>query len=166
MKITYTFRGKDYKKEVALGCSDFYFHLTTRKWPEKIRLKPMRYDDIPSSHRCDDCYEPDLKKICVAPTIAGCLSAILPCVTGELAIYKTARKVETVDPWNVSDVEITGERWIVRPATFVKIGIIPPSILREIENEVCKNNLVYIAGGKAVERNRQRKALDIIKKYY
>lgn len=65
--------------------------------------------------------EPDMKRICVAPTIWECFGAIHPLETAYY-IYRTKHKVQAEKPYGVDDAKITKEHWLLSPRLFKCIG--------------------------------------------
>lgn len=89
------------------------FHLTVRDFGEKVTLIPQEK----GQHR--PYQEPEVPRICVAPTISGCLLALGPlfCFDDRVYVYQT--NAPTLEPYDVLDSHLTGERWIVQPAFFI-----------------------------------------------
>ena len=96
----------------------YYYHVTQKRWPNRLQLKPRDW----GYHRMDE--EPDDARICVSPTIEGCLIALAGCIEGDsiVSVYKTVCKVKAISPVNVIDSKITEEMWLVRPTTFERYG--------------------------------------------
>lgn len=68
-----------------------------------------------------DAMEPAGKRICVAPTIAHCLTAI--CTYSNSYVYQTANPViATRASRKVWDSAITREGWLLVPTEFVRVG--------------------------------------------
>jgi len=71
----------------------FYYHVTPKKnWKSRMTLFPRSTDE------CEErpVEEPDLARICVAPTIEQCLVAICVNSWSSYKIYRTVRKVTTL----------------------------------------------------------------------
>lgn len=103
----------------------FYYHLTTSNLGKVKILTPLHSDDKKVQHRADT--EPETPRICVAPTIGGCLLAIYTCLSAinpKINIYRTYNKVKAENPNNVKDSTITGEKWLIKPTKFILIGSI------------------------------------------
>jgi hypothetical protein len=112
----------------------YYYHITQKKWAYKKLLKPKSY----GSNRGDD--EPVDRRICVSPTIEGCLLALGCCLSYAPAfVYRTSNKVIANKPYDVQDAKITGEMWLIRPASFERYG--------EIIMENLPNSLLDISVG-------------------
>lgn len=105
----------------------FYYHITTKAWPDELTLSPRKY----GVNRGED--EPNISRICVAPTVEGCLTALGSCLTGSsnIYIYRTVRKVKAIKPNSVVDAKITGEMWLLRPIKFKYIDTIKKNTLPE-----------------------------------
>lgn len=133
----------------------FYYHVTNQDFGKEVVLIPRKYGD----NRSDE--EPQLPRICVAPTIEGCLISLgLNCidVDKQLNIYRTKYKVETMKPYDVCDAYITGERWVVDPTSFVRYGTIKLYVkLVDILN-------IYTGDPSKTSLNKQKKHLDRLKK--
>jgi len=101
------------------GMKRYYYHITNEPWKNTVRLYPRETGDN------RDEREPKTARICVAPTIEGCLVAMYVnrSMFGEYVyLYRTKNKVTARKSTGIMDSHITGEKWIVRPTTFVKIG--------------------------------------------
>lgn len=96
----------------------FWYHISTTLKRKTEHLIP--WDSQKGFNRPDD--EPEGKRICVAPTIEQCLTAIPYFFSDTFAIYRTEKQVIANQPLNVFDAEITHEGWIQSPTTFVKMG--------------------------------------------
>lgn|SRR3990167_10649152 len=96
----------------------YYYHITHKKWPKKIKLLPRTYGE----HRCSD--EPAISRICVSSTIQGCLIALGWCLEHAkcICIYRTKNKVIASKPRKITDAKITKEMWLVEPTKFIKYG--------------------------------------------
>jgi hypothetical protein len=103
----------------------YYYHITQKRWSNKKILKPRSY----GANRGHG--EPDDLRICVAPTIEGCLLALGSCLEyyKTTYVYRTSNKVIAKKPYEVDDAKITGEMWLIRPTTFDLYGRV---ILREL----------------------------------
>jgi len=98
-----------------------WFHLSSMlQKTGKFVLHPWGNN---KSYNRDIENEPDNKRICVAPTIAHCLTA-LPQGSHGIHIYRTYYKVKAKKPYDVFDAEITKEGWLTRPTIFMYIGTI------------------------------------------
>lgn len=89
------------------------FHLSERPLGRCPRLVPrIPRDRLPLENG-------SIQRICVAPTIAGCLLALRGCYynRGYWWVYVTAG--DPVEPIGVPDAQRTGEVWFIRPMEFV-----------------------------------------------
>ena len=68
--------------------------------------------------------EPTTPRLCVSPTIAGCLAARLwfGC---DIKVYRTTSMRSGVRPRGVWDALITGEHWLIPPVTMELYSVIP-----------------------------------------
>jgi len=66
--------------------------------------------------------EPEGERICVAPTVEQCLTAIPYTLDARCTIYRTKHRVKADKPKKVFDAKVTQEGWLHDPTTFVKVG--------------------------------------------
>lgn len=92
----------------------YYYHITDKYLGDKVTLNPI--DSFDSNKRADG--EPEIARICVAPTPQQCLVAIPYWNRQSYYIYKTTSKKNTVIPWDVMDMEITEEKWFLEDTQF------------------------------------------------
>jgi hypothetical protein len=64
--------------------------------------------------------EPYIKRICVAPSAANCMTAI-DLYDGNLYVYRTRRKVKARIPHDVYDQHITNEQWLMTKTRFTLV---------------------------------------------
>ena len=76
-------------------------------------------------HHYRPSYEPDDARLCVAPTIWDCFTAIDPFAYDRCYIYRTGM-VSALNPADVGDARITHERWVVEPC-WMTLAIIVES---------------------------------------
>lgn len=113
---------------------NYYYHISTKLQPVNHILSPQ----LPGKNSNDD--EPKIHRICVCPTIAGCICAVGPCITSILCnkkihIFRTKNKVNGHFPfcpyghynvfrtkYPVADAHVTGEKWLLRSTNFKYIG--------------------------------------------
>jgi len=98
----------------------YWYHVSTTLKGKHIRLIPWGEDE--ASNRSGD--EPRGKRICVAPTVEQCITAIPYYMATVCTIYRTKSPVEAHRPKNVFDSRVTNEGWLKHPTNFVKIGIL------------------------------------------
>jgi hypothetical protein len=111
--------------------SEFYYHITNKLWPKKIKLHPR----VRGKNRSP--LEPNIKRICVSDTISGCLASIGPCYNfhDQLYVYRTYRKIIANEPFDIYDSDITNEKWLLKSTSFIYKGCINwKNIPKEIEN--------------------------------
>ncbi|MCK9272943.1 hypothetical protein M0P65_05340 [Candidatus Gracilibacteria bacterium] len=102
-----------------------YYHLT-----QSNKLKSLIVALNPKgSGENRPCEEPNIFRICVAPTISGCISAGVFYPTRDIRIYSTTIKAWTT--FDVKDAKITGEKWILESCYFKLEGTIPKKIIKE-----------------------------------
>jgi hypothetical protein len=102
----------------------YWYHVSTTLKTKKQTLIP--WNELQSSNR--SMCEPSGCRICVAPTIEQCITAIPYCLN-ILRIYRTEEKVIPKKATGVFDSEITNEGWLTTPTTFIKIGTLDLSTL-------------------------------------
>lgn len=98
----------------------YWYHVSTTLKNKHVHLTP--WDEDSGSNRGG--MEPSGKRICVAPTIEQCLTAI-PYYLGSVCnIYRTKTQVNAEKPYDVFDSNITHEGWLHSPTSFIKVGIL------------------------------------------
>lgn len=133
----------------------YWYHVTdTKHWGESIILNPR----IPVRLGED---EPQIERICVAPTVAQCISAVRP-EESFLCIYRTATPVSAYWPNGVSDYRITQEKWLLRPTRFVNVGYIDDYITNALYSIFSK--LGYACGDKT-NLHKQKNILNDYKRF-
>lgn len=96
----------------------YWYHISTTLKRKRHYLTP--WDNSKGFNRSSA--EPDIKRICVAPSVAHCLTAV-PYSPGEkYIIYRTAHKVKATKAKGVYDANVTLEGWIQTPTMFVRLG--------------------------------------------
>ena len=96
----------------------YWYHLSTTLRKKRLCLIP--WDEDKASNRSGT--EPTGRRICVAPSIEQCITA-LPYFEGETYwVYRTAKRIAACKPEDIFDSNVTKEGWIQNPTDFVKIG--------------------------------------------
>lgn len=106
----------------------YYYHITQKiSWGNEIILFPKSY----GKNRSDG--EIETPRICVSPTIEGCLVALgdLLNINKPIYIYRTKYKVQSSLAKEINDASITGEKWMLRPTIFICVGKINKKYLPE-----------------------------------
>lgn len=120
-----------------------FYHVSPKNLGDEIILKP-RNPQAPG--------EPTTPRICVTPTIAGCIMA-----TGSLLqlfaedtlyVYQTIAPVEAKKPVGVEDASMTGELWILEDTKFKKIDEIN---IDDLPNKLWREVISY-----NLDRNRSQ----------
>lgn len=116
-------------KRIKLSDKPCYlYHVTTQNWGPKRVLRPLSSNSKIVGNRGGN--EPEIARICVGPDVARCLASIYWYIEKErVNIYRTARKVCSVEPWNVRDACVTQERWLLKSTTFHKVASISKSVI-------------------------------------
>lgn len=111
----------------------FLYHITRTNFGKRWRPGKLLATSI---DRPDD--EPRVARLCVCPTVSGCISAVLG-MFDSFWVYRTMRKCRGVIPWKVCDSKITGEQWLLQPVTFIRVGRLNKELVDEIEshNKYC-----------------------------
>lgn len=112
----------------------FYYHVTEKcGWKDRVRLFP-RENSHPGVHcRCPE--EPDIARICVSPSVEQCMVSVDVVDEQRVYVYRTARRLLASHPFNVCDSRLTGERWLLKPTVFVKVGYFNGEVLWRIRPE-------------------------------
>lgn len=107
-------------------------------------LRPFDSNDPHVIHRGGE--EPDVSRLCVAPSIFGCLIALSWSEHDSdiLKIYKTLTPVRTSKPFGVIDAHLTGERWITKPTPFRVAYKFKCETYREMLRDISTSGDEYI----------------------
>lgn len=122
--------GLQFEKSGILARRDYYedhepiyfYHVSARPLhghdDESFSMAPKFIDaEVDAMH---------INRICVAPTMEQCLTAIVPMSSDQLYVYRTVRKSnKSVIPFGVVDAPITQERWLTRERKFKLCAVIP-----------------------------------------
>lgn len=93
------------------------YHITCDEWPEETILQPR------TPERGVGCGEPDTPRICVCPSLVGCILACGPDFAWFAKyIYQAVEPFSVAQPCDVFDSEITQELWITTPTKFVRVS--------------------------------------------
>lgn len=109
----------------------YWYHLSSTIKHKQVLLKP--WDNSRGFNRTDT--EPNDERICVAPSIAHCLTAIPYSPGDTYSIYRTKSQVKANPPYNVFDAKVTREGWIQKPTVFVRVGTISIPDVEDGENK-------------------------------
>lgn len=101
----------------------YYYHITDENWGNHIVLNPRKDGDN------RDPKEPLTSRICVCPTIEGCLIAIYLQDMRTINVYRTEKEVLAENPYQVLDAHITGEKWLTKPTKFIYIGNLDKTLI-------------------------------------
>ena len=122
------------RKEPLYTKRRYWYHVSTTLRRKEIRLTPL--DETQSDNRGTS--EPPGARICVAPTIEQCITAIpYSTYVTSFSIYITKSPVMAKRPFPTKDIfdwKITREGWLLKPTNFIKIGSIRTSDIRKGEN--------------------------------
>lgn len=96
----------------------YWYHVSTTLKNSVELLKPRDNDE--GFNRSDS--EPNVRRICVSPSLEQCLTAIPYFHRDTLSVYRTEKKVKAKSPVDVFDASVTMEGWIIVPTWFIRIG--------------------------------------------
>ena len=113
----------------------YWYHVSTTLRKKVEHLTPWDEDD--GFNRGGE--EPEGKRICVAPTVEQCITALPYSFDAHCTIYRTKRKVKAEKPVKVYDAPVTQEGWILVPTTFIKIGKLK---FEDIEKKLGIENVI------------------------
>ena len=94
----------------------YWYHLSTNHNRKSIRMVPWDKD----TNRCPT--EPPGKRICVAPSIEQCLTAVPYCDGSNFVIYRTLTRLKATKPRRIFDSSVTQEGWLQKPTVFIRVG--------------------------------------------
>jgi hypothetical protein len=109
---------KKLPRKILFGKRRYWYHVSSTLNKKEEYLIP--WDEDRGFNRGG--YEPEGERICVAPSIEQCITAIPYTLTNKLTIYRTKSPVKANPPKDVFDSKITQEGWLLKPTMFVKIG--------------------------------------------
>lgn len=110
-------------KRIRAKAKRYWYFVTQDFMGNQMELKPR----IPFSAGDD---EPLVYRICVAPTVAHCMSAISMQPSDPIYVYRTARKLTAEKAWDVGDSPITHEHFLRRKSKFEFVAAISPEWVR------------------------------------
>ena len=109
---------KPSRKRSIFKTPRYWYHVSSTLSDKKVYLKP--WDNSKGFNRTNN--EPDVPRICVAPSVEHCLTAIPYYPGDKYVIYRTARKIKATQAHGVFDASVTKEGWIEKPCMFVRVG--------------------------------------------
>jgi len=119
----------------------YFYHISQHLPPEDCVLSPRSWGEN------RDEGEPKIARVCVCPTISGCITAIAHNLFArDVRVFRTKRQVTAVIPFGkntweeintaVADSFITKERWLLRPIHFKFVGYFDANQFRHLFNYV------------------------------
>ena len=117
------------KKRFSRKTKRYWYHISTTLKDKYIQLIPWNEDKATNR----DFSEPAGERICVAPTIEQCITALPYWSTATYIIYRTKSVTTAKHPRGVFDSSVTHEGWLQTPASFVKVGILR---FKDVEKEL------------------------------
>lgn len=146
----------------------FFYHITQSlklisiNGDRRVILKPIGSGDKLAANRGFD--EPSIRRICVAPSVSGCMTALDELLDNSkcIFVYRTAKKVVGIYPWKVYDSEITCEKWLTRQTRFELVGVVYSKVHTSIVQATCE----IIDSGQLMQlRLRKREYKKLLGKY-
>ena len=120
---------KKLRKKSLFENPRYWYHISTTLNRSRHYLTP--WDNSKGFNR-NPCV-PDVKRSCVAPSVAHCLTAV-PYPLGEkFVVYRTEQKVKATQAKDVFDCVVTLEGWIQKPTMFIRIGTLSLSYVAQEE---------------------------------
>ena len=117
------------RKKCVYSSPRYWYHISTTLNHKLEYMTPR--DNSRSLNR--NSSEPNDKRICVAPTLAHCFTAV-PYAPGEkFAIYRTTHKCIASKPFDIYDAHITQEGWIQTPTLFERVGFLSLPYMADAE---------------------------------
>jgi len=142
---------KPLRKKSLFENPRYWYHISTTLSRKRHYLSP--WDNSKGFNR--NPREPDVKRTCVAPSVAHCLAAV-PYSPGEkFVVYRTARKTRVTPAKDVFDEEVTLEGWVQVPMLFVRIGRLSLPYVEAMEG----NDIIE----EAASGNRLRQSRKVLK---
>lgn len=126
------------KKKSVFDSKRYWYHVSTTL--NRRRQKLIPWDESKGFNRGGD--EPAGNRICVAPTLEQCITAVPYALATIFTIYRTERKVKPVKAKKVYDSEITDEGWLLEPTVMVRVGKLD---LSNIEHRLNIENVIESA---------------------
>lgn len=104
-----------------------YFHMTTMDYGDMVEFTPRK-------PHCAVEGEPDDPRICVSPSLAGCLVAgsFRLKFVDNIFVYATTARAHAISDDLVFDAEVTEEHWIEEAVIFTKVGTIDGAKVPEL----------------------------------
>jgi hypothetical protein len=123
-----------------------WYHISTTLKYKYVKLIP--WSEKKAVNRSSS--EPNGRRICVAPSIEQCITAI-PYYPEEIfSIYRTQKRVDAEPAIDIFDSNVTQEGWLHTPTEFMKIGILKFKNIEEkldidqvIDESASGDNLKY-----------------------
>lgn len=93
----------------------------------KLPRDPMPFENL------------SIKRICVSPTVNGCLTALHTTFYNRGVWYVYRTNTQAIEPINVPDAYLTGEQWLINKTGFIYEGRIQVDVSCPLEtNELQK----------------------------
>lgn len=108
----------------------YWYFVTQDFMGHEMCLEPRRPHSAGSG-------EPTIKRICVAPTAAHCMSAIYLSQHEPIYVYRTARRLNATKAWDVIDASITGEHFLLRKTKFEFVASLSAAWVNEMHTHGC-----------------------------
>lgn len=108
------------RTKIPKNAERYWYHVSSTLKAKRVTLTPRANDE--GFNRAED--EPDIKRICVCPTIEGCLTAIPYGRRDTLTVYRTTKKIPARKAYDVFDSTVTQESWITKRTRFIRVGFL------------------------------------------
>lgn len=157
------------RKEPLYTKRRYWYHVSTTLRRNELRLTPWDEQKSPNRGTC----EPEGARICVAPTIEQCITAIpyYRNSTFTFTVYRTKSPVMAKRPSPTKDIfdwRVTREGWLLKPTNFIKIGSIRSSDIRKGEgiDDICEASASCSTIEESRDVLRWWQALKLRKRYF
>lgn len=105
--------------------------------------------------------EPDTPRICVSPSLAGCLVAGVIGFICDKHIYIYATHAHAVPAYEVFDADVTEEHWILKPAIFKKVGQLKVDDVDSEAKQLMKLvNMPYLEEDDMINHSRAKQEME------
>ena len=121
----------------------YLYHLSKTLCDKHIKLIPWNNPITRAEN------EPEGKRICVAPTIEQCITAIPYSPWDIFTVYRTKSQLIPSVSRGIFDSSITYEGWLETPTSFIKVGILRFQKVEKligkdvIEEAATENDIVW-----------------------
>ena len=138
------------------------YHVSTTPHGRRVKFEPKTYEHVESI---------EIPHVCVAPSVAGCLSAIKwfdvwdPDSIKDIYIYEALKPDEAIPCNNqVPDRHITDEHWFMSSAEFKLVGVIytQSPLYKKLQIISCDAWAGYMDRVPCMDMEAQQKEFDLV----